>query len=248
MPWCDQRARCRCGPTDPPQRTHLERGLPRGQRTKRDPARAPAAGAGSLGQWATYHVRSRVAARMNCLKLFGERIISPGPDRQTAEIQLRILRRFSRTMYGWPLGKSFVRVWHPGWSRPCIRRLMCSGFAAARPDEVSRRAGPDQWHALRSALVRTGCPAPRSTVPVPSPHAAPHHLRACRFATGLAVVCRLKPRWPGSCRPARSVPGSYGPCGWPVRWRPPLRAFERASGRASPALGPTAPLDVLAAR
>ncbi|MBB3988319.1 hypothetical protein GGQ68_004676 [Sagittula marina] len=40
--------------------------------------------------WAGYHVRSRVEAQMNCLKLFGERIMSRDPDRQTAEIQIRI--------------------------------------------------------------------------------------------------------------------------------------------------------------
>lgn len=37
-----------------------------------------------------YHIRSRVEARMNCLKAFGERIASRDPDRQTAEIQIRI--------------------------------------------------------------------------------------------------------------------------------------------------------------
>jgi len=41
-------------------------------------------------KWAGYHVRSRGEAQMNCLKLFGERIMSRDPDRQTAEIQLRI--------------------------------------------------------------------------------------------------------------------------------------------------------------
>jgi hypothetical protein len=47
--------------------------------------------------WAGYHVRSRVEAQMNCLKLFGERIMSRDPDRQTAEIQIRIaiMNRFS---------------------------------------------------------------------------------------------------------------------------------------------------------
>ncbi len=29
---------------------------------------------------------------MNCLKLFGERIMSRAPDRQTAEIQIRNIR------------------------------------------------------------------------------------------------------------------------------------------------------------
>lgn len=41
-------------------------------------------------KWAQYHVRSRVEASINCLKLFGERIMSRDPDRQTAEIHIRI--------------------------------------------------------------------------------------------------------------------------------------------------------------
>lgn len=43
-------------------------------------------------KWAQYHVRSRGEARMNCLKPFGERIMSRDPDRQTAEIRTRIIR------------------------------------------------------------------------------------------------------------------------------------------------------------
>ncbi len=48
-------------------------------------------------KWTGYHVRSRVEAQMNCLKLFGERIMSRDPNRQTAEIQIRIaiMNRFS---------------------------------------------------------------------------------------------------------------------------------------------------------
>ena len=41
-------------------------------------------------KWAGYHARSRVEAQMNRLKLFGEWIMSRDPDRQTAEIQIRI--------------------------------------------------------------------------------------------------------------------------------------------------------------
>lgn len=41
-------------------------------------------------KWVGYHARSRVEAQMNRLKLFGERILSRDPDRQTAEIQIRI--------------------------------------------------------------------------------------------------------------------------------------------------------------
>ncbi|HHX89642.1 MAG TPA: hypothetical protein GX700_07700 [Paracoccus sp.] len=35
------------------------------------------------------------------------------------------VRDRTRTMYGWPLGKSFVWIRHSGRSRPCIRRLVC---------------------------------------------------------------------------------------------------------------------------
>ena len=63
-------------------------------------------------RWTGYHARSRIEAKMRCLKSFGERIAARDPDRQTAEIHIRILRRLSRTLYGWlPRGKGFVRVW-----------------------------------------------------------------------------------------------------------------------------------------
>jgi hypothetical protein len=47
--------------------------------------------------WAGYHVRIWVEAKMRCLKAFGERIAARDPDRQTAEIQIRIvlMNRFS---------------------------------------------------------------------------------------------------------------------------------------------------------
>ncbi|BAQ70293.1 hypothetical protein NHU_03150 [Rhodovulum sulfidophilum] len=46
----------------------------------------------ALRRWTGDHVRSRAEARMNGLKAFGERIMSRDPDRQTAEIQIRIIR------------------------------------------------------------------------------------------------------------------------------------------------------------
>jgi len=48
-------------------------------------------------RWSGYHVRSRIEARMRCLKAFGERIASRDPDRQTAEIQIRValMNRFN---------------------------------------------------------------------------------------------------------------------------------------------------------
>ena len=41
-------------------------------------------------RWTGYHVRSRIEAKMRCLKAFGERIAARPPDSQTAEIQIRI--------------------------------------------------------------------------------------------------------------------------------------------------------------
>ena len=47
--------------------------------------------------WTGYHARSRVEAKMRCLKAFGERIAARDPDRQTAEIHIRValMNRFS---------------------------------------------------------------------------------------------------------------------------------------------------------
>ena len=41
-------------------------------------------------RWTGYHARSRIEAKMRCLKAFGERISARDPDRQTAEIQIRV--------------------------------------------------------------------------------------------------------------------------------------------------------------
>ena len=48
-------------------------------------------------RWTGYHVRSRAEAKMRCLKTFGERIAARDPDRQAAEIQIRIalMNRFN---------------------------------------------------------------------------------------------------------------------------------------------------------
>jgi hypothetical protein len=44
-----------------------------------------------------YHARSRAEAKMRCLKSFGERIAARDPDRQTAEIHIRValINRFN---------------------------------------------------------------------------------------------------------------------------------------------------------
>jgi hypothetical protein len=41
-------------------------------------------------RWTGYHVRSRIEAKMRCLKAFGERIAARDPYSQTAEIQIRV--------------------------------------------------------------------------------------------------------------------------------------------------------------
>jgi hypothetical protein len=51
-------------------------------------------------RWTGYHARSRVEARMRCLKAFGEGIAARDPDRQTAEIHIRVIRGCVRTTDG----------------------------------------------------------------------------------------------------------------------------------------------------
>jgi hypothetical protein len=48
-------------------------------------------------RWMGYHVRTRAKAKMRCLKSFGARIAARDPDRQTAEIHIRIalMNRFN---------------------------------------------------------------------------------------------------------------------------------------------------------
>ena len=48
-------------------------------------------------RWTGYHVRSRIDAKLRCLKAFGERIAAKHPDSQTAEIQIRValINRFN---------------------------------------------------------------------------------------------------------------------------------------------------------
>jgi hypothetical protein len=48
-------------------------------------------------RWTGYHARSRAEAKMRCLKSFGERIAARDPDRQTAEIHIRValMNRFN---------------------------------------------------------------------------------------------------------------------------------------------------------
>ncbi|SDY89144.1 transposase, partial [Citreimonas salinaria] len=47
--------------------------------------------------WTGYHARSRIEAKMRFLKSFGDRIMARDPDRQTAEIHIRIalMNRFT---------------------------------------------------------------------------------------------------------------------------------------------------------
>ncbi len=48
-------------------------------------------------RWTGFHVRSRIEAKMRCLKSFDDHISARDPDRQTAEIQIRValMNRFS---------------------------------------------------------------------------------------------------------------------------------------------------------
>ena len=48
--------------------------------------------------WSGYHARSRIEAKMRCLKLLGERLMARTLDRQTTELHIRaaLLNRFTR--------------------------------------------------------------------------------------------------------------------------------------------------------
>ena len=56
-------------------------------------------------RWSGYHRRSRVEAKMNCVKLLGQKLSARDFDRQTAELQIRvaILNRF--TTLGIPVAR-----------------------------------------------------------------------------------------------------------------------------------------------
>lgn len=53
-------------------------------------------------KWSGYHRRSRVEAKMRCLKLLGERIMARDCDRQDAEVQIRIALMNRFTSLGTP--------------------------------------------------------------------------------------------------------------------------------------------------
>ena len=75
----------------------MEGGLP-AARARNDILRASRRfGRATWNHWSGYHVRSRIEARMRCLKSFGERIASRDPDRQTAEVHIRValMNRFN---------------------------------------------------------------------------------------------------------------------------------------------------------
>ncbi|GGG84987.1 hypothetical protein GCM10011415_38920 [Salipiger pallidus] len=59
-------------------------------------------------RWTGYHARSRVKAKLRCLKAFGKRIAARDPDCQTAELHIRsaLMNRFSA------LGTAEIKPWH----------------------------------------------------------------------------------------------------------------------------------------
>jgi hypothetical protein len=80
---------------DPQERTALEGRLPGRNRQKRNPTSHY--GRAFWKRWTGYHARSRIEAKMRCLKAFGERIAARHPDIHTAEIQIRValINRFN---------------------------------------------------------------------------------------------------------------------------------------------------------
>ena len=81
----------------PQERATVERGLPAAIARNETLRAARHYGRAFWKRWAGYQARSRIEAKMRCLKAFGVRIAARDPDRQTAEIQIRIalINRFN---------------------------------------------------------------------------------------------------------------------------------------------------------
>lgn len=130
--------------------------------------------------------------------------------RKRIGVELRIRHCLSDHVWTAPAGQGRCSGSACGRSRPCMRRLICS-TAAARPDEVRRRSGPDQWRALEGAPVRTGCPECCVAVRLPSPHVVPE-ARLQRDAPHRLVAGRWRPAVSsGRVGPAALAGSDQGP-------------------------------------
>ncbi len=82
-------------------------------------------------RWTGYHARSRAEAKMRGLKPFGERIAARDPDRQTAEIHIRValMNRFNALDTA-----EIVRVPRPsrGKGKPRLRPPFCNNAVPGR--------------------------------------------------------------------------------------------------------------------
>ena len=54
-------------------------------------------------KWSGYHRRSRAETKMNCMKLLGQRLMAREPDRQVAELQIRVAVMNGFTALGIPV-------------------------------------------------------------------------------------------------------------------------------------------------
>ncbi|WP_256447782.1 IS5 family transposase [Paracoccus marinaquae] len=54
-------------------------------------------------KWSGYHRRSRAETRMHCMKLLGQRLMARDPDRQVAELQVRVAVMNGFTALGIPV-------------------------------------------------------------------------------------------------------------------------------------------------
>ena len=57
-------------------------------------------------KWSGYHRRSRVETKMHCMKLLGQRLMARDPDRQVAELQIRVAVMNGFTALGIPVTKA----------------------------------------------------------------------------------------------------------------------------------------------
>ncbi len=103
-------------------------------------------------RWTGYHRRSLAEAKMRCLKLLGERVMSRDFDRQVAELQIRaaILNRF--TALGTPLTQRMEQVC-PGKGKVRPSRDLRNKAGGSSFRNASKSSGSNFFAAMNCQLI-----------------------------------------------------------------------------------------------
>ena len=93
-------------------------------------------------RWSGHHRRSRVETTTNCVKLIGQRLVTRGFDRLTAELQTRVAITDSLTALGISATKPVDRCQNGNGKTPSVRRLReKAGPGAFQPPRTADGVG-----------------------------------------------------------------------------------------------------------